>query len=154
MFFDVPASIGNTEKWFAQNQENPRRIDFSFKNIDGNLLAMGGLTGIDTQHKHAEFYVMVSPDLHGKGIGKRVSMWLYNYAFSKYNLHKIYLYTNDDNISAYSIYEKAGFRLEGILREHKWKNGSFQNRRFYGMLRCEWEQKEWKKNVDEQVYVD
>ncbi|MFV0180250.1 GNAT family N-acetyltransferase [Empedobacter falsenii] len=144
MFFDLPASVKNTEKWFDNNIGRDNRIDFSFKNEGGELIAMGGFTGISEIHKNAEFYIMVNPEMHGQGIGKKVSIWMYNYAFSQLNLHKIYLYTNDDNISAYSIYEKAGFRLEGVLREHKWKNSSFQNRRFYGLLKSEWEVLEWK----------
>lgn len=76
---------------------------------------------------------------------------MYNYAFSVLELNKIYLYTNDDNVAAYRIYEKYGFQLEGILRNHKWKNGKFQNRRFYGLLKSEWEESEWKKYYNEEL---
>ena len=149
MFFDLPASVVNTEKWYESNKGNTNRIDFTFEDKEGKIIAMGGFTGISKEHRNAEFYVMVNPEMHGKGIGKIVSLWMYNYAFSKLDLHKIYLYTNDNNVSAYSIYEKAGFQLEGVLREHKVKNNQFQNRRFYGMLKTEWEQKEWKEITED-----
>lgn len=151
MFFELPASVEKTKKWFKTLQHNTGRIDFSFLNIHGDLIAMGGLTGITKEHKNAEFYIMVNPEMHGQGIGKKVSIWIYNYAFSVLDLHKLYLYTNDDNVSAYSIYEKSGFKLEGVLREHKWKNGFFQNRRFYGLLKSEWEDKEWKKEIENEM---
>lgn len=151
MFFDLPASIENTEKWYANNINSKSRIDFSFFDKDGDLIAMGGFTSISDEHKNAEYYVMVNPNLQGQGIGKKVSIWMYNYAFSKLNLHKIYLYTNDDNISAYSIYEKAGFKLEGVLREHKWKNDKYQNRRFYGLLKEEWDKIEWKQIINDDI---
>lgn len=148
MFFDLPATIENTEKWYNKNIGNKSRIDFSFTDENGNLIAMGGFTSISNEHKTAEFYVMVNPKLQGQGIGKSVSLLMYNYAFSILQLNKIYLYTNDDNIAAYSIYEKAGFSLEGVLREHKWKNGKFQNRRFYGLLKSEWINLPWYKNIE------
>jgi|SRR5690554_238438 len=151
MFFDLPATVENTEKWFTNNIGNNNRVDFSFKNEEGELIAMGGFTGIHLEHKNAEFYVMVNPKLHGQGIGKKVSIWMYNYAFSQLDLHKIYLYTNDDNISAYSIYEKVGFKLEGVLREHKWKNGKYQNRRFYGLLKSEWDKIKWKQIINDDI---
>lgn len=151
MFFDLPASVKNTLRWYENNLGSNSRIDFSFKNEDGKLVAMGGFTGITEIHKNAEFYVMVNPDSHGRGIGKQVSYWMYNYGFSQLNLHKIYLYTNDNNVAAYSIYEKAGFTLEGILREHKWKNGSFQNRRLYGLLKSEWIKLKWKKVISDEL---
>lgn len=147
MYFDVPVSVENTRKWYERIEVNDTRVDYSFMNETGALLAMGGFTGISKEHKNAEFYVMVNPDMHGQGIGKRVCKWMYNYGFSVLNLNKIYLYTNDNNVSAYKIYEKAGFVLEGIMREHKWKNGTFQNRRFYGLLSSEWERLPWKENV-------
>lgn len=151
MFFDLPASIENTEKWYANNINSKSRIDFSFFDKDGDLIAMGGFTSISDEHKNAEYYVMVNPNLQGQGIGKTVSLWMYNYAFSILKLNKIYLYTNDDNVAAYNIYEKAGFSLEGVLKEHKWKNGKFQNRRFYGLLKSDWTKLPWAKNIDNAV---
>lgn len=151
MFFDLPASIENTVKWFNNNKGNSSRIDFSFVNDNEELVAMGGFTGIHQEHKNAEFYVMVHPEMQGKGIGKKASLWMYNYAFSVLNLHKIYLYTNDDNVAAYKIYENAGFKLEGVLREHKWKNNVFQNRRFYGLLKSEWKDLEWHKYIEDEL---
>ncbi|WP_158210647.1 GNAT family N-acetyltransferase [Myroides phaeus] len=151
MFFEVPALVDKTLKWYQSNVDNINRIDFSFFNKKDECIAMGGFTGISKEHHHAEFYVMVNPILQGQGIGKKVSEWMYNYAFSVLGLNKIYLYTNDDNVAAYRIYEKYGFQLEGILRNHKWKNGKFQNRRFYGLLKSEWEESEWKKYYNEEL---
>lgn len=151
MFFELPATIEKTEKWCDSTQSNTSRVDFSFVNSAGQYLAMGGFTGISTEHKNAEFYVMVNPELQGQGIGKQVSQWMYNYAFSVIGLHKIFLYTNDDNIKAYKIYENSGFILEGVLREHKWKNEGFQNRRFYGLLKSEWEALSWKKIMEDDI---
>lgn len=35
------------------------------------------------------------------------------------------------------MYEKAGFKQEGILREHTYKNGILQDRCIYGLLKSE-----------------
>lgn len=147
MFFELPVTIEKTEKWLSNNKNNKTRIDFTFINESKIPLAMGGFTGICTKNKNAEFYVMVNPNMHGKGIGKKVSLWMYNYAFSQLDLHKIFLFTNDENTAAYKIYEKAGFRLEGVLREHKFKNKTYKNRRIYGMLKSEWQLQPWKDKI-------
>ena len=151
MFFELPASVERTLKWYLSNKENNRRIDFSFFDSRGVCIAMGGFVDISEEHKNAEFYIMVNPLLHGKGIGKKTSEWIYNYGFSVLDFNKIYLYTNDDNEAAYRIYEKYGFQLEGILRKHKWKQHKFQDRRFYGLLRTEWEQSEWRKYCKDEL---
>lgn len=149
MFFELPASVEKTLQWYKMNIGNKSRIDFTFYSAENLIIAMGGFTGINKEHNNAEFYVMVNPTMHGIGIGKKVSLWMYNYAFSVLDLNKVYLYTNDNNSKAYKIYEKAGFKLEGVLREHKWRNGRFQNRRFYGLLKSEWKTLEWKKKLND-----
>ena len=144
MFFELPATIEKTEQWYKANIGNTKRIDFTFFDEVDTPIAMGGFTGIDEIHQNAEFYVMVNPDIHGRGIGKKVSRWMFNYFFVKLGLNKIYLYTNDSNVSAYKIYEDCNFKLEGVLREQKFKNGALENRRFYGLLRREWMESDWK----------
>lgn len=146
MFFEIPASLEKTIHWFSTNVGNNKRVDFSFFDENEELVAMGGFTGIDYINSHAEFYVMVNPELQGKGYGKKVSKWMYNYFFLKYDLNKIFLYTNDSNLRAFKIYEDCNFKLEGVLREHKFKNNQFQNRRLYGLLKEEWLKTDWKVN--------
>lgn len=147
MYFELPATKEKTKKWFLDNSGNKTRIDFTFRNEIEEIIAMGGLTNINTEHSNAEFYIMVNPVLHGRGIGTKISKWINNYAFSVLSLNKVFLYTNDENEYAYKIYEKVGFQLEGVLREQKWKNGKFINRRFYGLLKREWKQMEWSKDI-------
>jgi len=145
MFFELPATISKTETWF-KNKNNNTRVDFSFLNEQQEIVGMGGFTNIDKINSNAEYYIMVNPNLHGQGFGKKISLWMFNYAFLKLNLNKIYLYTNDDNVAANKIYENSGFKLEGILREHKFKKGNFLNRRFYGLLKSEWKTKNWQQD--------
>lgn len=144
MYFELPATVEKTLNWFKNNIGNQKRVDFTFQEERGNIVAMGGFTAIDNTHSNAEFYIMINPELQGKGLGTLISKWLFNYAFLKFNLNKIYLYTNDGNEKAYNLYENCGFKLEGVMRKHKYKNEEFQNRRFYGLLRNEWEQLDWK----------
>lgn len=154
MYFDLPASIDKTKEWYY-NKNNSQRIDFVFETEDREIIAMGGYTHIDKERRNAEFYIMVKPNLHGRGIGMKTSIWLFNYAFLVLHLNKIYLYTNSDNISAYAIYEKGGFKLEGILRQHNIKNNKLVDRRFYGLLYEEWINMSWKKdNIEYEFYVD
>ena len=143
MYFALPARLDKTEDWFDNNRDNDKRVDFVFKQSEIRM-AMGGYTNIDQSSRHAEFYIMVNPEMLGMGIGSKVSLWMYNYAFIKLKLNKIYLYTDDTNAPSSKIYEKAGFQMEGLLRQHKLKEGNLRDRRIYGLLRREWEEKNWK----------
>jgi lipopolysaccharide/colanic/teichoic acid biosynthesis glycosyltransferase/RimJ/RimL family protein N-acetyltransferase len=145
MYFELPATIEKTKEWYKRNISNGSRSDFTFVDMQSNRVAMGGYTHIDLRNGHAEFHIMVNPIFQGKGIGKKVTRWLLNYAFITYGLNKIYLYTNNDNSAAYCIYEKYNFKLEGILRQHQFKDGSHRDRRFYGLLRTEWDEALWRE---------
>jgi len=149
MYFDIPATVEKTRQWYEISRNNRHRIDLVFRDNSGIIVSMSGLTSIDYSNKNAEFYIMVNPKLQGKGIGKEVSLWTINYGFSKFDLHKVYLSTNEENIKAYKIYESLGFKIEGILRDHKFKDGKFTNRRLYGLLRSEWQKLNWKQHLSD-----
>lgn len=138
MNMQYPITFLETEKWFERTVINNSRIDFVFEEESG-IIAMTGLTNIDTSNGLAEFYIMVNPNLQGKGYGLKTTEFTLNYAFINYNIHKVYLYTNSFNERANNLYLKLGFELEGKLRKHKFKNGQLIDRCIYGLLKEDWQ---------------
>lgn len=145
MNMQYPITLLETEKWFERAVTNNSRIDFAFKE-DNEVVSMTGLTNIDTSNGLAEFYIMVNPTSQGKGYGLKTTQFTLNYAFVNYNIHKVYLYTNSFNERANNLYLKLGFKLEGTLRKHKFKNGEFIDRCVYGLLKEDWLEQEYAKN--------
>lgn len=145
MHFDIPVSLSNTIKWFENNRSKDNRIDMVVYSIDneavmcafGEVLAFCGLTGVDYLNRKAELYVFVNPDLQGKGIGTKATRLLCEYGFKDLGLNKIYLLTDAANKSAQIVYERVGFKLEGVLREENYKCSKYNDRLYYGLLRRE-----------------
>ncbi|MGO3807753.1 MAG: GNAT family N-acetyltransferase [Sphingobacterium sp.] len=137
MNMQYPITLLETQKWFERAVLNSSRIDFAFEE-DDDIVAMTGLTNVDTVNGIVEFYIMVNPNLQGKGYGMKTTEYTLNYAFLNYNIHKIYLYTNSFNERANNLYLKLGFQLEGTLRMHKFKNGEMVDRCIYGLLKDDW----------------
>lgn len=142
MNMQYPISLAETDAWYNRIYSNNNRIDLVFSN-EKDIVAMTGLTSINTIDGLAEFYIMVSPDYQSKGIGLKTTIYTLNYAFHNFNIHKIYLYTNNFNERANSLYEKLGFSLEGILKKHKFKNGHHIDRCIYGLLKEDWKDSEY-----------
>jgi len=137
MHFDVPVLLENTERWFESVQKNPNRVDVVFEE-DGQLVAMGGLTGINRETDKAELYVFVNPELQTSGLGTKAVKLLCKYGFEEMSLNKIYLETNENNYPAIRVYQKCGFKLEGTLREEfKAENGELLSRLYFGLLKSE-----------------
>lgn len=137
MHFSVPVVMENTVRWFENNIGNEKRADVAFEE-DGEIVAFGGLTGVDPTLKKAELYIFVNPNIQAKGYGTKATMQLCEYGFNELGLHKIYLETNSDNYGAQKVYERCGFKLEGTLRhEYLTKDSEWKDRLYYGKLKDE-----------------
>lgn len=142
----VPLSLADTKKWFSNTLLNMSRRDFSFwwqKDCESTLVAMGGLVDISYQHGHAELYIVVDPDQTGQGIGQKSIQWLCNFGFVNLGLHRIYLFTVENNHAARRLYERLGFVDEGVWRKHIFHQGKHIDRHAQAILRSEWEQQSW-----------
>lgn len=137
MHYEVPVSIEKTQSWFERNKDNNNRCDVVFED-NNKIVAFGGLTNINKDVKKAELYIFVNPYLHKGGLGTTATKLLCKYGFNILNLNKIYLETNEDNFAARRVYQKCGFKLEGILREEYRKNdGQLLSRLYFGLLKGE-----------------
>lgn len=151
MYFELPITISSTKRWLETVEENKKRIDFTLKNQEGRNVAMGGLININKRDQNAEFYIMVNPELQGKGYGLMAAYAIFNYGFSFYNLHKIYLYTDANNRSASNLYKKMNLFCEGTLRDQKRKEDGYLDRVIYSLLRPEWDKLNWKAHIENEV---
>lgn len=99
-----------------------------------------GLHGLREIYHSAEFRILIfHPDAIGKGIGTEATRLLVDYGFSRLNLNRIWLGVHEDNKGAIKCYEKAGFKIEGRLREELFTHGKYWDAVRMGILRKEWE---------------
>ncbi|WP_188648957.1 GNAT family N-acetyltransferase, partial [Marinithermofilum abyssi] len=100
----------------ALNNENAVVGHIEFNNID-----------MDNQSATAS-RIMVSPHFRGQGIGTSMLKSLVSIGFEELNLHRIELRVFDFNQGAIACYKKAGFQIEGTLRDaRKAPDGNFWN---------------------------
>jgi len=86
--------------------------------------------------KEVGYYI--PPSFRGKGLGFMMLSFLLTKALSKEGgLNKIYATTSSDNIQSMGLLEKAGFRLDGRLREHYWVNNKKFDQLHYSILQRE-----------------
>lgn len=80
-------------------------------------------------------------DVAGGGMGLAFVRALTDYGFSVLGAKRVWLDASGENLRAQKIYERAGYRLEGRLRDHWWRPmlGRTVDLMLYGMLRAEWE---------------
>lgn len=94
---------------------------------DESIIGLVELVEIDLIHRNAEFQIIIDPNFQGKGNAYTVTILAINYAFHVLNLHKLYLIVDKENEKAIHIYKKAGFRLEGELKEEYFSGGKYRD---------------------------
>lgn len=86
------------------------------------------------KHKAGIGY-FIHKDFRGKGLGTKAIKLLTNYAFKKYKLKRMATVTRTFNIGSRRALEKAGYKLEGILRKNKFKNGEYLDDCLYAKVK-------------------
>ena len=88
---------------------------------------------------------MLNPAYQGKGYMYEAASAYYDYLFSSMGARRIYLYTEDYNLSCQKLSEKLGMRKEGLFKEFvSFINDSegrpiYENTYQYAILKKEWE---------------
>lgn len=133
MLIEVPVSAPATERWYDEIQHDESRRDFALIS-DGEAVGFSGIVNLDQRNGTAELYIFVVPEAQRNGLGtKLLSLTL---AFATFELHarKITLYVTSTNECAARFYERFGFKREGTLMRHVWRQGSYCDRWIYSIF--------------------
>jgi RimJ/RimL family protein N-acetyltransferase len=79
------------------------------------------------------------PAYRDRGYGTDAMRTILRYGFDELNLHRVGLDVHSNNDRAIHVYEKLGFRHEGVRRESIHRDGQWHDRVWMGILRREWE---------------
>ena len=86
------------------------------KNGDSQPVGFILLAGLESSHQSIEFRRIVVT-VKGRGYGQEAIQQVKRFAFTRLSAHRLWLDVKETNRRARYIYEKLGFREEGVLRE-------------------------------------
>jgi UDP-4-amino-4,6-dideoxy-N-acetyl-beta-L-altrosamine N-acetyltransferase len=128
-FMGRTRAITETEHnaWFERLKEREDVRYYAIETVSGGQhIGNVWLWDIDRQHRKAEVSILIGDkDTHNAGVGSEALDLCCQLAFEKHDLHKVYAHVLAFNPRAKRAFEKAGFQLEGTLREDRWLDGSF-----------------------------
>jgi RimJ/RimL family protein N-acetyltransferase len=102
------------------------------------LIGMSILKNINLIHRSAELGIFIGDNSEKhKGYSGEATHLTLKFGFMDMGLNRIYLKVHEDNESAIKLYEKTGFKKEGILRKSVFKNGRFKNEIIMSLLKEE-----------------
>ena len=136
-----PKNLSFEEEWIAGQCRNEHTITFgiTLKQND-RLIGVTALDRIDAVHRKAGFGLTIgAKDEWHKGYGTEATQLMLKYGFMTLNLNRIVLNVYSTNPFALRAYKKAGFILEGTLRQDMFREGKYIDVFRMGILREEWE---------------
>ena len=122
-----PVTEAEHETWFESIR---RRDDCAFFAVEtgdpGRHVGNVWLWAIEPRHRKAEVRIVIGEaPARGRGIGSAAIDQLCRYAFEQRQLHRVYAYVLAHNPAARRAFERAGFHLEGTLRDDRWTGDDF-----------------------------
>lgn len=139
LHYEEDFTIEMTKRWLEKIKNDKTRFENVIQVFDnGNYVDIGiiGLFNIDMKNKKAGFYITIGKkEYQGKGLAKKATLKFLKYCFGKFNLEKIFLYTDFKNTKAIRLYEKCGFELEGKLKKELFYNNTFIDRYYYAIFK-------------------
>jgi len=124
---------------------HPSHLLMSFL-LKGELIGYGGLVHIDWEAKRAEVSFLVNPerlDTRYDHDFKAYMELISSLTFEELKFHRLFTESYAFREHNMALHESMGFKKEGILRDHAFKKGKWQNSVLHGLLVTE-----WKPNVE------
>ena len=136
----IPQTEEEVDKIFKDYEQRKEAKVFAIKRFeDNNIIGIAGFDDIVFENKVATLFIGIgNSSLRGKGYGKETMKLLLDYGFNNMGLHRIQLNVLEYNISAIGLYEKSGFKKEGVFREFVLRDNKRYDLLLYGLLKSEW----------------
>jgi RimJ/RimL family protein N-acetyltransferase len=144
MAHHLPLSQVQEERWFEEMlqlpaDEQPMGMDVEGDDGEWQPVGVASFSGIDWRNRAVELKILIGA---AAGREQAVSIdgvaTLVRHAFETLNLNRVWLRVYEDNLRAQRAYEKAGFFLEGHLRQADYRDGRYRDVLIYAITRDKW----------------
>lgn len=123
--------------WYAN--ADPGSVGFAVvRRGDDELIGTVVLHSMTARRQSATFGIILGPQAQGRGYGEEATRLMVDYGFRMLPLHRIELEVWGFNDRARTVYERAGFQVEGERREVIFLDGAWHNQVLMSLLRTEW----------------
>ena len=139
--FQAMTTPQQIDSWFAATLQDAKSLSLGIYTTDTNeLIGYAGLSGISTVNQSGEYFILIGEKAFwGKGIGTAVTKEVVAIGFTKLGLNRIMLTVSETNTGGLKAYARAGFTVEGRMREACLRHGSFHDKIMMSVLKSEWQ---------------
>lgn len=135
-----PMSEPEIERFFHSRLLAPDALAYAIvEKTSRRLVGFTTFSSLDPDNGSVLFHITIGErDAWGRGLGTEATRLMLGHAFERLGLHRVGLSVFAFNTRAVRAYEKAGFRVEGRLRDAIHRDGRYWDEVQMGALREEW----------------
>jgi [ribosomal protein S5]-alanine N-acetyltransferase len=134
--FPQPYSLNDAYNWLnlvLPVNEPPRFFAILYANkVYGSI---GIVTKEDIYRKNVEIGYFLAEEVWGKGITTKAVKAATSYAFTKFDIVRVYAEPFADNPGSRKVLDKSGFKCEAVFKNNVIKNGIIKDSCIYSVLR-------------------
>lgn len=133
-----PTDAAAHDRWFEDLRANASRRGW-IVTLHDEPCGFATLGAISAKNRRAEWsWYIGDPRARGRGAGRAAQALGLDRAFGEFGLEKVWSEVLADNEIALKAQAGAGFRREGYLRRHVWKDDTAHDVVLLGVLKTEW----------------
>jgi RimJ/RimL family protein N-acetyltransferase len=136
-----PMSGEEIDRFFQTRLRSPEAVAYGIhERATDRLIGLTTFSALDPDNGSVLFHITIGErDAWGRGFGTEAAELMLWLAFDRIGLHRVGLSVFAFNERAVRSYLKAGFRVEGRLRESIQRDGRYWDEVQMGVLREEWQ---------------
>lgn len=141
LYYALPTSIEHHQAKLEERNLDSNQIIFTIVEKESDHpIGMTALFRIDWVSRAAIFYIAIAEKENwSKKYGSETTKLVRDYAFETLNLNRIQLHVSTENDRAVKAYKKAGFQIEGTLRQAMYHEQCYSDFYVMSILREDWQ---------------
>ncbi|MFC0543612.1 GNAT family N-acetyltransferase [Kutzneria chonburiensis] len=134
-----PDDVEPMRQWYGSRADHEDRLDLAaVDRASGRYVGEVVLNELDPNNNSCSFRIALGATGQNRGLGTEATRLVLGYAFERVGLHRISLEVYSFNSRARRVYEKVGFRAEGVLRDALLWEGQRFDAHVMSILAHEW----------------
>jgi ribosomal-protein-alanine N-acetyltransferase len=133
--FPHPYTVNDARRWLESVVDQKPETNFAIAVADEAVGGIGFTVQHDVARRSAEIGYWLGEEFWGRGIATEALIAVTDYAFSNYDVCRVYAHVFEWNLASARVLEKAGYAYEGCLKKSVTKDGQTIDQLMYAMIR-------------------